>query len=126
MGKKCSKSSRPSEKLTITLTDRRPISVDTTVWALIAEVSDHDNQSELEANRKWKLYVRQCQTGGDDRCVVYGSFNTVLQNESDRSGGEIVDSLDKVPAAVKRLAQYLEAEERLAGECIARLPADEL
>ncbi len=125
MGKKRSKSdSTPAEKLTIPLTDRRPVTVDTAVWVLISEVRAHDNQSELEANRKWTLCVRQSRVDG--RCVVYGSYTTVLQNESDRSGGEIVDSLDKVPAAVKRLTHYLEAEERLAGECIARLPADEL
>ena len=114
------------KKLTITLTDRRPVTVDTDVWQKIASSSDHDNEYDFQANRKWKLFVRQCQTEGDDRCVVYGIYETAFQSESDRRGGEIVDSLDDVPAAVKRVAEYLAFEERLADECIADLPADEI
>lgn len=112
--------------LTITLTDRAPVKVDKTVWQLIASASDHDNQYEFQANRKWNLFVRQCQTEGDDRCIVYGVYTTQFQSESDRRGGEIVDSVDEVPAAVKRVAEHLGFDERLADECIADLPAEEL
>lgn len=114
------------KKLTITLTDRRPVTVDVDVWPIIGSTKDWDNQCESQANRKWTLIVRQCQTDGDDRCVVYGVYTSQFQSESDRRGGEIVDSLDDVPAAVKRVAEYLGFEPRLADECIADLPADEL
>lgn len=114
------------KKLTITLTDRRPVTVDVDVWPIIAKAKDWDNQHECQANRTWVLTVRQCQTDGDDRCVVYGTYDTAWQNESGRRGGEIVDSLDDVPAAVKRVAEYLQFESRLADECIADLPADEI
>lgn len=114
------------KKLTITLTDRRPVTVDVDVWPIIGQASDHDNQFEFQANRKWKLTVRQCQTDGDDRCVVYGTYSTAYQGEADRRGGEIVDSLDDVPASVKRVAEYLGFEARLADDCIADLPADEI
>lgn len=114
------------KKLTITLTDRRPVTVDTDVWPIVAKAKDWDNQHEFQANRTWALTVRQCQKDGDDRCVVYGAYDTNWQNESGRRGGEIVDSLDDVPAAVKRVAEYLGFEERLADECIADLPVDEL
>lgn len=114
------------KKLTITLTNRPPVSVDTEVWQKVASASDHDNQYECQANRRWDLFVRQCQTEDDDRCIVYGVYNTAYQGEPDRRGGEIVDSIEEVPAAVKRVAEYLGFEERLADECIADLPAEEL
>jgi ASC-1-like (ASCH) protein len=117
------------KKLTITLTDRRPVTVDVDVWPVIAKAKDWDNQHESQANRTWMLTVRQCHTdGGDagDRCIVYGVYDTAWQNESGKRGGEIVDTLDEVPAAVKRVAKYLGFEERLADECIADLPADEI
>lgn len=115
-----------SNKLTITLTDQRPVIVDKEVWPLIASASDHDNQYEFQANRKWKLFVRQCQTEGDDRCVVYGVYQTQFQGESDLRGGTLVDSLEDVPAAIKQVARHLGFPDRLADECIADLPAIEL
>lgn len=114
------------KKLTITLTDRRPVAVDIDVWPIIAKAKSWDNQYECQANRTWTLTVRQCQTDDDDRCVVYGVYSTCFQGESDRRGGEIVDSLDDVPAAVKRVGEYLGFGESLADECISDLPADEI
>lgn len=114
------------EKRTITLTDRQPVTVDTEVWPIIASAKDHDNQYEAQANRKWSLVVRQCQTEGDDRCIVYGVYTSQWQNEPDLRGGEIVDSVEEVPASVKRVAEYLGFERTLADACVADLPAVEL
>ena len=112
---------------TITLTGRRPIVIDEDVWPLIASSKDHDNQYEVQANRKWHLFVRMCQTEGDDRCIVYGIHTSAFRNESDRRGGEIVASLDDVPAAVQRVANNLDfGKQHLVEECIADLPAEEL
>lgn len=113
-------------KMTISLTNHRPVTIDRDVWPVIASAKDHDNQYDFQANRKWSLTVRQCQTDGDDRCIVYGIFTSYFQNESDRRGGVIVDSIDDVPAAVKQVAAYLDFDVRLADECIADLPAIEM
>lgn len=113
-------------KFTITLTDRPPVSIDTDVWPIIASAHDHDGQVECQANRKWKLIVRQCQKEGDDRCIVYGVYDTCFQGESGCRGGEIVKSDSEVPAAVKRVAEYLGFDMRLADVCIADLPAEEI
>ena len=115
-----------NEKLTITLTDRRPVKIDKATWALIASAKDWDNQHECQANRTWKLFVRQCQKDGDDRCIVYGIYDTCYQGEDDRRGGEIVDDIDAVPEAIKRVAEYLGFNQSLADSCIADLPAIEL
>ena len=112
--------------LTITLTDRPPVRVDKDKWPIIASASDWDDQYEFQANRKWKLIVRQCERDGDDRCIVYGIYDTAWQNENSRRGGEIVSDLSEVTAAVKRVAEYLGFEERLADDCIADLPAEDL
>lgn len=114
------------KSLTITLTDRRPVTVDTDVWPLIASAKDHDNQYEFQANRKWKLFVRECQTEGDDRCIVYGVYETNWQGEADRRGGKIVESIDRVPAAIKAVAEYLGFDISLADDCIADLPPVEI
>lgn len=115
-------------KKTISLTGRKPVVIDEDVWPLIASASDHDGQYEFQANRKWHLFVRQCQTSADDdRCIVYGVFTSSFQNEADRRGGEIVATVDDVPAAVQRVADYLEfRKQHMVDECIADLPAEEL
>ncbi len=58
--------------------------------------------------------------------MVYGIHITSMQNESDRRGGVIVNSLDEVPAALNRVAGHLGFEARLAEECIAKLPPEKL
>ena len=115
-----------SKKLTITLTDRPPVSINTDVWSLIASSHDWDNQYECQANRTWKLMVRQCRNKDDDRFIVYGIYTTQYQNESGRRGGEIVNGINNVPSAIKRVAEYLGFELQLADSCIADLPAEEL
>jgi len=114
------------KKLTITLTDRLPVTVDVDIWPVIARSSDCDSEYEFQANRRWKMFVRQCQTEGDDRCIVYGIYGSNFSSEPDCRGGEIVDNVEAVPAAAKRVAAYLDFNVRLADELIADLPAEEL
>ena len=111
-------------RLTITLTDRAPVSVDKDTWPIIASAKDWDNQYECQANRTWKLVVRQCETYGDGRCLVYGVHTSQFQSEPDLRGGELVEDIADVPAAIKRVAEYLEFQGRLADDCIADLPAE--
>lgn len=111
---------------TITLTGRPPVKLNDDKWPVIASASRHDGQVECQANRRWNLFVRQCKKDGDDRCLVYGVYVTAWQGESDRRGGEIVDSIDDVPDAVYEVAEYLGFDRRLADECIADLPAEEI
>lgn len=114
------------KRLTITITDRPPVSIDCEVWVLLAEAGDHDGQFECQANRLWKLKVRQCQRDDDDRCIVYGTYTTQWQGESDLRAGEIVEGISDVPASCHRVAERCRMDERIANECIADLPADEI
>ena len=112
-----------SKSLTVTLTDRAPVRIQTGEWPLIASAKDWDNTYECQANRTWTLRVR---AHGDGRTIVYGVYTTQWQNESDKRGGEVIDPGADIPAAVKRVAEYLGFTARLADECIADLPAQDI
>lgn len=132
---------KKKEFLTITLTGRPPVKIRLEDWPILAEASeeDYDNQYEFQANRKaqWWLKVRK---HSDGRAIVYGahSYDTRWQGEKGRSfrAGELLESPDGLPAAIRRVAEDLESrftEEdteyglgvfpRLAHECTADLPA---
>lgn len=127
-----------SKTRTITLTGRPPVKINEDEWPRIAkgEHSDHDNEYEFQANRKWKdgLIVRQ---HADGRALVYGYslYDTQFRGESDYAyrGGYLLDAGADIPAAIRRVAAELVergAPERLvtvvAHECIADLPAETL
>lgn len=114
------------KKLTVSLTNRRPVTVDCDTWPIIASAKDWDNEYEFQANETWKLIVRQCFNEGDDRCIVYGIFDTAHQGKSGKRGGKIVDNIDAVPAAVKEVAEYLGFDLELADRCISDLPDEEI
>lgn len=121
---------------TITLTDRAPVRIDEEQWPEIASARDWDNTHECQANRRWNLRVRQHRVDG--RTIVYGTYSTQFQNERGAAAGEIItppddapvseDSWyvwDEIPAAIKRVAANCGCD-RIADECIADLPAQEL
>jgi hypothetical protein len=140
-------------KLTITLTGRPPVKITKEDWPIIASAEDKtwDNQYECQANRaaKWKLIVRQ---HNDGRTIVYAvhTYTSQWQGEDGRDvrGGEMltvsgadaesVGDTDPIVAAIQRVAAEIEDRledagqwstgtfPRLAHECVASLPAEEL
>jgi hypothetical protein len=109
-----------AEKLTVTLTGRAPVTIIKDDWPIIASAKDWDNQHECQANRTWRLTVRQHEDG---RSLIYGVYETQWQNESGRRGGELLDVGADIPAAIYRVAEYLGFDRNLADQCIADLPA---
>lgn len=141
-----------NSKLTITLTDARPVTITKELWPVVAEASwkDHDNQYESQANRKWSAWLKVRQHA-DGRTLVYGgySYSTQYQGESDesfRDGERVTPSAEDYPetargnywlgepiiAALKRVGATLQERSGsehfadLIAECIADLPAEEL
>jgi hypothetical protein len=132
-----------STHLTITLTGRPPVKIKKTDWPALAGAADkeHDGQVECQANRAatWKLTVRQ---HADGRAIIYGvhTYDSHWQGEHGRDvrGGELLDKGGDIAAAIRRVADELEARlpdqgaygqgvfPRLAHECTADLPAVEL
>jgi len=112
-----------SDRRTITLSDRAPVTIVETDWPVIAQASEHDNQHEFQANRTWHLYVRR---HADGRVIVYGVYRTKFEGEHDRRGGHLLDPGENIASHISGVAKALGFDERMAQECIADLPAEEL
>jgi hypothetical protein len=128
---------------TITLTNRRPVSISEDEWPAIADgkYKDWDNQYEFQANRTWKcrIKVRQHQ---DERVVVYGvyDYDTNVQRELCflTKAGELLEPGDDIPSAINRVADKMRDAAEEAGrdfgphisaaarDCIADLPPEEI
>lgn len=130
--------SKTDKRLTIRLTDARPISILMAEWPIEgrASYSDWDGEHECQATRTSRvgLYVRRHRDG---RRIVYGWVETTSQwrgeRDIDHGAGErlAVAATDAdVVAAIHRVASSLaEAGEDLRdlpAECIASLPAEEV
>mgnify|MGYP000112006900 FL=1 len=111
------------EQLTITLTGRRPVRIKKAEWPIIAAADWHDGEVRWQADRVWRLTVRQ---HADGRAIVYGVHETAVQTEHDRRGGELLPPGADIPAAVYRVAENLGFDRWLAERVIADLPAEEL
>jgi hypothetical protein len=119
----------PNEKLTITLTDRAPVTIVRDHWDIIASAKAWDNTYESQANRTWRLTVR---AHDDGRVIVYGVHASAWQGERDVRAGELVvpppttaEGYDYLAPVIRRVAQAC-ACEQIADECIADLPAREI
>jgi hypothetical protein len=124
---------------TITLSGRPPVKIKEDDWPVIAHGSwsDHDNQYEFQANRKWNLDIRVRQHE-DGRAIVYGiySHETHFQNESDAyyKEGVLLDAdAEDIAGAIDRVGDLLmlrgvEAEhvKDVVAETISELPAEEI
>lgn len=116
-----------NEKLTITLTDRAPVTIVKDDWGVIASAKDWDNQHESQADRTWRLTVREHEDG---RVIVYGVYSTQLQSERAARAGELVEAnddkgYDYLAPVIRRVAEACGCD-RIAAECIADLPATEI
>lgn len=100
---------------TITLTNRPPVRIREDQWPVIAHgsYSDHDNQYEFQANRKWKADIRVRQHE-DGRVIVYGvyDYDTAFQNESGITvkAGEVIEPGADVVAAIREVGDTMIAE----------------
>jgi hypothetical protein len=122
-----------NNRIKVTLTGRRPVSISHEEWPVIAvaKYSDHDNEYEFQATRRWKgqIKVRQHLDG---RTLVYGTdeYDTQWRHEDnyEYKAGEMLDKDDDIPAAVLRVGHALVERGacntllELAHECISKLP----
>ena len=111
-----------SENLTITLTNRAPVSIVKADWPVIASAKDYDRECESQANRTWRLTVRQHEDG---RAIVYGAYGTAYSNDRDRRAGTLCAAGDDLAAAINAVARDCGCE-AIAAACIADLPAEQL
>jgi hypothetical protein len=130
---------------TITLTGRRPVTIDEDQWPVIASSGwdDCDSQYEFQANRRADAGLK-VRRHADGRVIVYGTYRyrTQFQGEDDAfaAAGSLLDAGDddsNIIAAIgdtrDSLSSYDSLPEgwqpdwrMLADDCIADLPAEKL
>ena len=126
------------EKITIPMSERRPLLVKPSAWPRIANAFDHDGDQGIasRANRRWWLGVRQ---HADGRTAVYGSYSSNYQNSRDLEAGFLLDAeeysslastsdslLDEwIIRALRRVAGIINCADALVQCCISDLPAEE-
>jgi hypothetical protein len=113
-----------SRKITISMSERPPVSVNADDWPVIATAKWHDGQVECQANRRARVTVREHEDG---RRLVYAWTSSAWQNERDRHAGYLLDASDtsSTVATIRRVADEI-GDEGLGRDCIADLPAEDL
>ena len=138
-----------SDKLTIPLSERRPVTIDKSEWPLIASADWHAGEHKSQASEVAYLRVRQ---HADGRTLVYGDRDSgpggmragyrathagyllvphASAPESMVAGpaGPLISHRDVDPAeivrAIRRVAGAI-GHDDLGSECVADLPAESL
>lgn len=125
--------------LTITLTGRAPVKIDRDEWPVLASAQDDKNDDrnniESQANRTWDWRVT-VRKHADGRIIVYAryQYDTHYQGESGANyrRGELLESGVDPISAIQRVCADMEklvddgVFARLAHECIAHLPAEQI
>lgn len=130
------------KKITITMSESRPLKIDPAAWPKIASASKHDGRVECEANHEWDIRVREHKDG---RRIVYGAYEAgnggVHIGFRAKHGGFIIDpKTESIPGenasrtvpdeeetirAIRRVAGII-GDDAMGDECIGELPAQEL
>lgn len=112
-------------KITIQLTDHRPVNISKEIWPVIASTKDWDNQYECQANRTWTIKVRKNKIDG--RCIVYGWFTSQFASEANLYGGSMVDSIDDIVPTIHDVCNDLFSDHpSIARNLINDLPSVEI
>jgi hypothetical protein len=118
-----------NDKIRITMSERRPLSITRADWPIIAHADWHDGQVECQANNVRKIRVRE---HADGRRIVYGmqEAGDGGQHAGTRNpeGGFLLEagaSEDETVRAIRRVAGII-GDAELADECIATLPTEEV
>lgn len=120
-----------ADKLTITLTNRRPVTISREEWDVTASSADAPgsvhNGTPLPDYEydTYRLTVRQ---HADGRTLVYGvlSAATVWTGTESWRGGELLDAGGDIVAAILRVGAVGGLTDACIRECVADLPAEEL
>lgn len=115
-------------KLKITMSERRPLTIDPELWPVIAQADWHNGQHDFQANTIRRIRVRQ---HADGRRIVYGfqRAGNGGQHAGTRNpeGGFLITAgdEDETIRAIRRIGGIIN-DDQLADECIADLPAEYL
>jgi hypothetical protein len=119
------------KRITIELTDRRPVSIDPAEWPIIAEAKA-DNLPDADIGRReqawrqgeltrWWIVVRQ---HADGRAIVAAGHER--NSPDDWRGGEIVRPGADLADAIMRIGDWGDIPRPVVRAAIAALPAEAL
>ena len=127
-----------SKRITITMSERAPLSIVEDDWPLIASAEWFNGQHECQANTIRRIKVRQ---HADGRRLVYGfqragnggqfagtrnpAGGFLIGPRTDTEPRELSSGDDETIRAIRRVGGIL-GDDDLAAECIADLPAEEI
>lgn len=118
-----------TDKILITMSERRPLSVVREEWPIIARADWHDGKVESQANTIRKIRVRQ---HADGRRIVYGLQEAgeggQYAGTRNPEGGFLIgigEDEDETVRAIRRVAGII-GDDDLGSECIASLPPEEV
>ena len=125
-----------SKTRTITLTGRRPVTIDEADWPIIARANDDNCEIRDPARYQQALdqgqadeYTLRVRRHEDGRAIVYGTYTESILG-SDHDGldraGEIVPAGESIEAAIERVGDTLGVPAQLVADAIADLPAEKL
>jgi hypothetical protein len=118
-----------TDKIKITMSERRPLTIDPELWPVIAQADWYNGQHEFQANTIRRIKVRQ---HADGRRIVYGfqragNGGQPIGTRNPEAGFLLAAGADEDETirAIRRVGRAIDAE-RLAEHCIADLPAEEI
>lgn len=118
-----------TERITITMSERRPLSIAKDDWPVIARAYWHNGEHECQANTVRKILVRQ---HADGRRIVYGLQGAGQGGQyigtRNPEGGFLLSagsSEEETVRAIRRVGGIIDDPE-LADACIADLPAESI
>lgn len=128
-----------ADTLTITLTDRRPVTIRKEDWPVIASAKDDSWHGNDVGRYQQALAQGQCDTyrltvrqHADGRALVYGVLDAAIaawhqpaHGESWR-GGDLVEAGADLARVIRRVGESGGLPESVIRACIADLPAEAL
>jgi hypothetical protein len=118
-----------TDKIRITMSERRPLLIVKAEWPIVARADWYNGEHERQANTVRRIRVRQ---HADGRRLVYGLQEAGLGGQyigtRNPEGGFLVEagaSEDETVRAIRRVGGII-GDDGLADECIADLPAEEV
>jgi hypothetical protein len=118
-----------TKKIKITMSERRPLSIDPEAWPIIAESRWYNGEHEFQANTIRQVKVREHEDG---RRIVYGFQDAGGGGQAigtrNPAGGFLLHAgapPDETIRAIRRVAGIID-DDALGEECIADLPAEDL
>jgi hypothetical protein len=112
----------------ITMSERRPLSIDPKLWPVIAQADWHNGQHDFQANTIRRIKVRQ---HADGRRIVYGIQAGIgrqpIGTRNPEAGFLLAAGADEDETirALRRVGGVI-GDGALAEQCIGDLPAEEI